>query len=105
MDPTDAESILTEETVRHVAHLARIALSDKEVKSAIEDLTIIFSHIDCLKTINTTNVDPLDHPTELINHLRNDESIECLSQEQVLFNAPAVKDTYFDVPKVLGDSA
>ena len=36
MDPTDAESILTEETVRHVAHLARIALSDKEVKSAID---------------------------------------------------------------------
>ncbi len=104
MNQSQPDSPLTDETVRHVANLARLALSDQEIDTAKTDLTSIFRHIDKLNSINTDGVEPLDHPTELMNHTRDDVAGDTLSQEQVLVNAPSVKDVYFDVPKVLGDS-
>jgi aspartyl-tRNA(Asn)/glutamyl-tRNA(Gln) amidotransferase subunit C len=96
---------LTTEEVKHVAKLSRLALSDAEIEKAKEDLSTIFEHISRLNTINTDGVEPLDHPTELQNRTRDDTIGEALSQQQVLANAPAVKDVYFDVPKVLGGDA
>ena len=104
MNQSEPETALSDDAVRHVANLARLALTEKEVTEAKEDLTSIFAHISKLNTVNTTNVEPLDHPTELLNHVREDSSGKTLSQEQVLSNAPAVKDVYFDVPKVLGET-
>jgi aspartyl-tRNA(Asn)/glutamyl-tRNA(Gln) amidotransferase subunit C len=96
---------LTTEEVRHVAKLSRLALSDSEIEQAKEDLSTIFEHISRLNEVETDGVEPLDHPTELQNRSRDDSVGEALSQQQVLANAPAVKDVYFDVPKVLGGDA
>ena len=96
---------LTTEQVRHVANLSRLALTDREIEQAKEDLSTIFAHIDLLSKIDTDGVEPLDHPTELLNQLREDVAGEALSLQQVLANAPAIKDVYFDVPKVLGGDA
>ena len=104
MNQRQPDSTLNEEAVRHVANLARLALTDDEVNKARYYLSSIFSHIDKLNEVDTSHVEPLDHPTELTNHLREDISGETLSQEQVLLNAPSVKDVYFEVPKVLGES-
>jgi len=104
MNQRQPELTLSDDAVRHVANLARLAITDEEVIKAREDLTAIFAHIDCLNTVDTNQVEPLDHPTELINHVRDDTVGKSLSQEQVFSNAPAVRDVYFDVPKVLGDS-
>jgi aspartyl-tRNA(Asn)/glutamyl-tRNA(Gln) amidotransferase subunit C len=104
MNQREPESTLSEVAVRHVANLARLAISDDEVTKAKEDLTAIFAHIACLKIIDTENVDPLDHPTEIMNHSRVDSAGNSFTQEQVFANAPAIKGVYFDVPKVLGHS-
>ncbi len=96
---------LTTEEVRHVAKLSRLALSDSEIEQTKEDLSTIFEHISRLNEVETDGVEPLDHPTELQNRSRDDSVGEALSQQQVLANAPAVKDVYFDVPKVLGGDA
>ncbi len=96
---------LTTEEVRHVAKLSRLALSDSEIEQAKKDLSTIFEHISRLSEVETDGVEPLDHPTELQNRSRDDSVGEALSQQQVLANAPAVKDVYFDVPKVLGGDA
>ena len=101
MNQTEPESTLSDEDVRHVANLARLSISEDEVRKAKQDLTAIFAHIDCLKTVSTGGVEPLDHPTEILNHTRDDAVGSPLSQDQVLANAPAIKDVYFDVPKVL----
>ena len=95
------KTVLTDATVRRIAFLARLAMSDSDVSKAKEDLSTIFSHIDSLLSLDTKHVEPLDHPTELLNHVRDDDPTGTLSQEQVLMNAPSVKDVYFDVPKVL----
>mgnify|MGYP001273522160 CR=1 FL=1 len=104
MNETSQDSLLSADDVRHVANLARLALTDAEVDQAIKDLGAIFNHIDKLNTVDTKNVEPLDHPTELINHTRNDDVASSLTQEQALSNSPSVKGVYFDVPKVLGES-
>tara|TARA_B100001964_G_C13705885_1_gene368094 strand:- start:75 stop:392 length:318 start_codon:yes stop_codon:yes gene_type:complete len=101
MNKRPPESILSDEDVRHVANLARLAISENEVRKAKQDLTAIFAHINCLNAISTDGVEPLDHPTEILNHIRDDAVGSALSQDQVLANAPAIKDVYFDVPKVL----
>tara|TARA_B110001454_G_C12321955_1_gene268191 strand:- start:31 stop:333 length:303 start_codon:yes stop_codon:yes gene_type:complete len=96
---------LTTAQVQHVAKLSRIALSDSEIEQAKVDLSAIFDHISLLRTVNIDGIEPLDHPTELLNRDRDDSVGETLSQEQVLANAPAVTDVFFDVPKVLGGDA
>ena len=102
MSTKHTDSSLTTETVEHVADLARITLSKEEVSDAIQDLSSILGHIDLIRSIDTSGVEPLDHPTELLDRNREDEVSEPLSQQQVLSNAPAVRDVYLDVPKVLG---
>ncbi len=96
---------LTTDQVRHVAKLSRLALTDAEIEQAKEDLSTIFDHISRLNDVETEGVDPLDHPTELQNRNRDDSVGDALSQQQVLANAPAIKDVFFDVPKVLGGDA
>jgi aspartyl-tRNA(Asn)/glutamyl-tRNA(Gln) amidotransferase subunit C len=102
MSTKHTDSPLTTETVEHVADLARITLSKEEVGDAIHDLSSILGHINLIRSIDTSGVEPLDHPTELLDRNREDEVSEPLSQQQVLSNAPAVRDVYLDVPKVLG---
>ena len=102
MSTKHIDSPLTAETVKHVADLAHITLSKTEVIDAIQDLRSILGHIDLIQSVDTSGVEPLDHPTELMDRTREDEVSEPLSQQQVFSNAPAVRDVYLDVPKVLG---
>ena len=105
MNQIEPDSALSDDAVRHVAHLSRLDLNNEEFADAKKDLTEIFTHIDLLKSIDTSGVEPLDHPTELTDNTRDDTVGDALTQEQVLANAPATKDVYVDVPKVLGGSA
>ena len=102
MSTKHTDTSLSTETVQHVAALARITLTKEEVSDTINDLSSILGHIDLIRSIDTSGVEPLDHPTELLNRTREDEIAEPLSQQQVLSNAPATRDAYIDVPKVLG---
>ncbi len=101
----EQKNAMTSQIVRHVAKLSRLALSDVEIEKTKKDLSSIFSHIDRLKEVDTSGIEPLDHPTELLNRDRDDEIGGALSQQQVLENAPAIRDVFIDVPKVLGDSS
>ena len=94
--------LLTDEAVERVAFLSRLEITPLEVKQSAEELSEIFQHINRLQSVSTEGVLPLDHPTELTDHIRDDIETKPLSQEQVLKNAPATQDVYFDVPKVIG---
>lgn len=94
--------LLTDEAVNRVALLSRLELTPDEVKQYAKELSNIVQHINRIKSIPTEGVLPLDHPTELTDHIRDDVETEPLSQQQVLQNAPATRDLYFDVPKVFG---
>ncbi len=100
-----AES-LTVNDVRHVARLARLAISEDRLPAVRDSLVAILGHIAQLQAVDTTGLEPMAQPLPMRNRLRADESGEALSTAAVLANAPKTEGDFIAVPKVLGgDSA
>lgn len=92
---------ITDETVDHIAHLARLEF-EGEAKFAIkQDLENIISFMEVLQQVDTENVEPLIFMSDEINRLREDVAEITLTQEEVLKNAPKKDSDYFRIPKVL----
>ncbi|MCU0651704.1 MAG: Asp-tRNA(Asn)/Glu-tRNA(Gln) amidotransferase subunit GatC [Candidatus Omnitrophica bacterium] len=92
---------ITKDTVKHVGHLARIELQDKELDTLSIQLKSILDFIDQLKELNTKDVLPTSHILPLNNVLREDECRDSLTTEKALQNAPQKKDNFFVVPKII----
>lgn len=96
---------LTEEQVRHVAKLARLRLSPDEVTHMASDLSNVLDYISKLNELDVEGVEPMAHPLEVTNVLREDEPVAGLPVELILANAPEKDPPFFKVPKVLGDGS
>jgi aspartyl-tRNA(Asn)/glutamyl-tRNA(Gln) amidotransferase subunit C len=94
---------VTEALVRHVAGLARLALTDAEVASMTKELGRILGHVEAVSRIDVAGVDPAAAPGVAYGALREDEPQPGLSREDALKNAPAQDGVFFLVPKVLGE--
>ena len=92
---------LTREEVLHIAHLARVAVTDQDVTKFQEQLSDILTHFEALQALNTDNVEPTSHPLPLESVMRDDESKPSLPREDVLANAPLAEDGLFRVRAVL----
>jgi len=92
---------LTREEVLHIAHLARVALSDEDVAKFQEQLSEILEHFETLKALDTEGVEPTSHPLPLESVMRSDEVRPSLPREDVLANAPLAEDGLFRVRAVL----
>jgi len=93
--------IITEEEVRHVARLARLALSEEEVKKFQRQLEKILEYVAKLRELNLEGVEPTTHVIPVVNRLREDQGKESLSKEEALSNAPNTEEGHFRVPKVI----
>lgn len=96
---------VNEKLTRQVAHLARLELTDHEVKTYTSQLKDILSYIEKLQEVQVENIDPMTHPLELATPLRPDE-IQTFSRSseghsKILENAPDVLDHGFKVPPIL----
>ncbi|ACL25026.1 MULTISPECIES: Asp-tRNA(Asn)/Glu-tRNA(Gln) amidotransferase subunit GatC [Chloroflexus] len=91
---------LSEAQVRHVARLARIALSDEEVNVMRAQLSAILDYIAMLQEVDVSNVPPTAQVTGLTTVWRPDVVGEMLTQEQALANAPDQQDGMFRVRAV-----
>lgn len=90
---------VNEETVKHVAKLARIKLDEKEIEQFKKDLSNIldlFSKIDQLKTEDEFVVQPV----ESNNSLREDKVEESLSEESAFKNTKHEEEGFFKGPKI-----
>ena len=87
--------------LEHVAELARLKLSEKEVKEFIPELKEILEAFSKLDKVDTKGIKPSFQPVELKNVTRDDKIKPCLSQEESLSNSPNKKDGYFKGPKVV----
>lgn len=93
---------IDENAVKHVAKLSRINLSKEEVNAYERQLAGILDYIDKLNELDTRDTPPTSHPLEsLKNVFRKDMVRESLSAEGALKNAPAIKDNFFKVPKII----
>lgn len=87
--------------IKYVANLARIRLTDKEIKRFSKQLEDILKYIDKLKELNITDIQPTSHVLGLKNIFRDDVAKPSLNSEEVLKNAPERKENFFKVPKVI----
>lgn len=87
--------------VKHVANLARLAITDEEAKTFTKQLSSILEYAEQLNELDTTGVEPMTHVLDLKNVLRKDEPKEWITQEDALKNAPDTKGDYFRVPSIL----
>ena len=89
------------EQVRHVAKLARIAMSDAEVDALVPELNNILGWVDQLAAVDTDGVEPLTAVIDLKLRLREDVVSDGNVRDAVLLNAPDVQHGFFAVPKVI----
>jgi len=93
---------ISEEQVRHVALLARLALSDEQVARIGEDLNSILGHIDTIQQLDLDGVEPTAHPLDVVNVTRADVARPGLSREDALKNAPEADNGAFVIPQIVG---
>ena len=89
------------ETIKHIAHLARIELQPNELKKISGELHEILGFIDKLKCLNVEQVKPASHILPISNVLREDNLQVSLSSQKALENAPSKKGNFFSVPKII----
>jgi aspartyl-tRNA(Asn)/glutamyl-tRNA(Gln) amidotransferase subunit C len=89
------------EQVRHIAKLARIAMSDAEIAALVPELNAIIGWVEQLGEVNTDGVEPLTAVIEQKLRLRDDAVTDGNIRDEVLANAPAAQHGFFAVPKVI----
>ncbi len=94
---------LSRADVEHVAHLARLGLSDEELGRLEGQLNHILDQYAILATVPTDHIAPTAQTIELENILRDDVVGPSLPVEDVLGNAPAHDGDFVVVPAILGE--
>jgi aspartyl-tRNA(Asn)/glutamyl-tRNA(Gln) amidotransferase subunit C len=90
-----------EATVRRIARLARIKVSDAEAKGLEKELSGILDWIKQLDEVDTASVEPMTRVAALGLKMRDDVVTDGDIADSVTANAPLVEDHYFVVPKVV----
>ncbi|UFT99930.1 Asp-tRNA(Asn)/Glu-tRNA(Gln) amidotransferase subunit GatC [Radiobacillus kanasensis] len=92
---------ISKDQVKHVAHLARLAISDEEVEKMTNQLGAIIKYAELLNELDTDQVEPTTHVLDLKNVMRKDEPRKWINKEDALKNAPDHKGGQFRVPSIL----
>ena len=92
---------LSRADVQHVAHLARLGLSDAELTRLEGELNHIVDQYAILAALDTDAIPPTAQTIELENILRDDVALPSLPVEAVLANAPAREGDFIVVPPIL----
>ena len=87
--------------IRKVAKVARLDLSDEEVKKFIPQFKEILEHFAALREADVSGLQPVFHPVDIPARERADEPKPCLEQKDALSLTPHRQDAYFKGPKVM----
>jgi len=88
-------------TVRRIAHLARIAVTEDEVPHLQGELNAILAFVEQLSEVDIDNVEPMTSVIPMEMKKRKDVVTDGEIPDKVLANAPATEDHFFLVPKVV----
>ena len=92
---------VSEDEVRKVSHLARLAILDKNVPIYAQKLSGILDMVDQLNAVDTTGVEPLANPLDSVQRLREDVVTETNQRDKYQAIAPEVEQGLYLVPKVI----
>jgi aspartyl-tRNA(Asn)/glutamyl-tRNA(Gln) amidotransferase subunit C len=87
--------------IEKLATLARIAIDDSTINQVSERLGSVLELVDQLQAADTSGVDPMSHPMQATQRLRDDEVNELNQREALQSTAPDTEDGLFLVPKVI----
>jgi aspartyl-tRNA(Asn)/glutamyl-tRNA(Gln) amidotransferase subunit C len=88
-------------TVRRIAHLARIAVTDDEVPHLQGELNAMLAFVEQLSEVDVDGVEPMTSVTPMQMKKRADVVNDGEIADQVTANAPATEQHFFVVPKVV----
>ncbi len=94
-------SRITIEEVKHVANLARLAITEEEAAKFQKQLDAIISFAEELNEIDTEGIEPTSHVLDMKNVLREDKATKGLPVEEVLRNAPEHQEGQIKVPSII----
>lgn len=97
------ENKLTREEVLHVAHLARINVSEDDIKKYQVELKQLLDDIDKIKEVENYDEDLLIAPHEHNTELRTDEVGTMLKEEEIMKNVPHHNGNFVEVPVMLNE--
>ena len=89
------------DTVKRVARLARIAVSDEEAEALKGDLNTILGFVEQLNEVDVTGVEPMTAVIPMRAKMRGDVVTDGEIADKVVANAPAKAEAFFAVPKVV----
>ena len=92
--------MITIKDVEHVAKLARLELTDSEKEMFTEQLGDVLAHVEKMNEVNTVGVEPMNHPIDFVNVMREDNKIYENTREELMSNAPDIEGEFFKVPKI-----
>jgi aspartyl-tRNA(Asn)/glutamyl-tRNA(Gln) amidotransferase subunit C len=90
-----------EDTVRRIARLARIKVTDAEAKALEGELSGILDWVKQLDEVDTAGVEPMTSVTPMRLKMREDAVTDGGIADDIVANAPAATDHFFVVPKVV----
>lgn len=102
---TDNETAagISREEVAHLAHLARLAVTEAELDTFAGQLDVILQAVARVGEVAAADIPPTSHAVPLTNVLRRDEPAPCLSREDALAGAPDPARGRFRVPRILDE--
>ncbi|MEL7451081.1 MAG: Asp-tRNA(Asn)/Glu-tRNA(Gln) amidotransferase subunit GatC [Pseudomonadota bacterium] len=92
---------LDADTVKHIAELSRLEVTDNELEKVTHDLAGILELVEQLGAVDIADLEPMAHPLDMTQRLRPDAVTESDRREQFQAVAPAVDEGLYLVPKVI----
>ena len=92
---------ITKELIEHVAEVARLKLTDKEIEKFSKELKEIIGVFSNIDKVDTKNIEASLQPVELKNMTREDKEEKTFSQEEALSLSEHKKDGYFKGPRAV----
>ena len=92
---------ISKEEVKHVAHLARLAITEEEAEKFADQLAAITTFAEQLNELDTTNVVPTTHVLPLVNVMREDKSVPGLDRDKMMKNVREQEAGQVKVPSIL----
>jgi len=87
--------------VEHIAHLARLSLSEAEKAKFSLQLGSILEYVATLNELDTSGIEPTSHVLEMNNIMREDVLRDSLPLDDALMNAPDRSGHFYRVPKII----
>ncbi|OGA73313.1 MAG: asparaginyl/glutamyl-tRNA amidotransferase subunit C [Betaproteobacteria bacterium RIFCSPLOWO2_12_FULL_65_14] len=92
---------LSDDQIRRIARLARIAVRPEESAAVAERLNRVLGLIDEMRAVDTSGIEPMSHALDVVQRLRPDEVSEGDRREAYQSVAPSVEEGLYLVPKVI----